>query len=441
MSVKVIGAGLAGTEAAWQLLTRGIPVELWEMRPGVKSPAHHTGDFAELVCSNSLKADGLTSAAGLLKEEARRLGSLIMACADAARIPAGQALAVDRNEFSAMVTKKLEEHPLIRVRREEAGAIPESGITVLATGPLTSPRMTEALRESREVGELFFYDAAAPLLYIDSIDQSKGFWASRYDKGGGDYFNCPMTKEEYDGFYEALIDARLTLPEDFEEDRYFEACVPVEVLAKRGPKTLLFGPMKPVGLEDPRDGRRPYAVVQLRRDDKAMALVNMVGFQTRLARPEQERVFRAIPALAKAKFARYGMIHRNTYINSPAALLPDGRLRRAEHVFVAGQMTGVEGYIESTVSGLAAGINAALAYKGTRAKVFPRVSAIGSLLSYIIEADPENFQPMNINFALFPPLDDKIKDKKEKNREIARRALLAIDAFKIELDKEFNAAG
>lgn len=427
--VIVIGGGLAGSEAAWQLANMGVPVALYEMRPGANTPAHHTEDLAELVCSNSLRANSITSAVGLLKEEMRRLDSLIIACADANRVPAGEALAVDRRGFSRMVTERLLSHPLIEARREEVRGLPGETITVLATGPLTSPDMTRELQKLSGARDLYFYDAAAPLIITESIDQTKGFWASRYDKGEKDYFNCPMTKEEYGRFYEALISARATPARDFEEERFFEGCMPVEVLAKRGPRTLLFGPMKPVGLTNPADGRRPYAVVQLRQDDVACSLMNVVGFQTRLARPEQERVFSMIPALSGAEYARYGMVHRNTYINSPLMLETDGRLKEMGHVFPAGQMTGVEGYVESAASGLAMGVNAGLAYLGRRTRVFPPETAVGALLNYIVTAEPKHFQPMNVNFGLLPPLSGAPKDKKRRQELYADRALGALDGF------------
>lgn len=425
----MIGGGLAGSEAAWQLAARGVPVTLYEMRPHTPTPAHHTEDFAELVCSNSLRANSVTSAVGLLKEEMRRLNSLIISCADANRIPAGEALAVDRRGFSGMVSDSILAHPLIDTRREEARGLPESGIAVLATGPLTSPAMSRALQNLGGARDLYFYDAAAPLVLAESVDQTRGFWASRYDKGEKDYFNCPLTKEEYDRFHEALVTAGVTPARDFEEERFFEGCMPIEILAGRGEKTLLFGPMKPVGLTDPRDGRRPYAVVQLRQDDAACRLMNIVGFQTRLTRPEQERVFALIPALAKAEYVRFGMVHRNTFINSPSMLEADGRLKERGRVFVAGQMTGVEGYVESAASGLAAGINAGLAWKGLPPRVFPEETALGSLLNYIVKADPGHFQPMNVNFGLMPPLPGKQKDKKARNQLYADRALGALDAF------------
>jgi len=328
-----------------------------------------------------------------------------------------------------MVQDHIEGQRLIEIRREEVTELPVGGLTVLATGPLTSLAMAEALRQATGAADLYFYDAAAPLILADSIDQSKGFWASRYDKGGKDYFNCPMTKEEYLAFHEAVLGARLTPVRDFEDERFFEGCMPIEVMAARGTETLIFGPMKPVGLTDPVTERRPYAVVQLRKDDAAGSLMNMVGFQTRMARPEQERILRMIPALSEAVFARYGMMHRNMYLNSPTVLNPDGRLIASEHLFAAGQMTGVEGYVESAASGLAIGINAGLTYKGLEPIALPVHTAIGSLLRYINKADTKSFQPMNINFGLIEPIDKPPRDKKEKNRLIAERALLALDGY------------
>lgn len=427
--VKIIGAGLAGSEAAWQLVKRGIPVEIYEMRPQNQTPAHKTSNFAELVCSNSLRAAGLENAVGLLKEEMRRLGSLIMECADQWRIPAGGALAVDREAFSEAVTQRLCNHPLVTVHYGEVTALPEEGITVLATGPLTSSAMTEALMKLTQADQLYFYDAAAPIIAMDSLDTEEGFWASRYDKGEKDYFNCPMDKEQYEAFYEALIHAKVTPAREFEKEKFFEGCMPVEVLASRGPKTLLFGPLKPVGLLDPKKNTRPYAVVQLRQDDGACTLMNMVGFQTRLTRPEQLRVFRMIPALAHAEFVRYGMVHRNTFINSPQLLLQTGQLKSAPHLFLAGQVSGVEGYVESAASGLVAGINSGLMFKGKEPVVFPQETAIGALLHYIVAADPKHFQPMNITFGLLPTLNPIPRDKKLKNQQLVQRALDSIDQF------------
>ncbi|MDR1193050.1 MAG: methylenetetrahydrofolate--tRNA-(uracil(54)-C(5))-methyltransferase (FADH(2)-oxidizing) TrmFO [Peptococcaceae bacterium] len=431
--VAVIGAGLAGSEAAWQLARRGAPVTLYEMRPLVPSPAHRTDDFAELVCSNSLRADNLENAVGLLKEEMRRLDSLIIACADACRVPAGGALAVDRQGFARLVTERLLACPLVEVVRREITALPATGVTVLATGPLTSPALTAALADQAGLGAgdtLYFYDAAAPLVTADSLTEAKGFWASRYDKGEADYFNCPMTKEEYDLFYQALTAAPVTPARAFEREKFFEGCMPVEALAARGYKTLLFGPLKPVGLSDPQTGRRPYAVVQLRQDDRARTLLNMVGFQTRLTRPAQNQVFRLIPALAEAEFARYGMVHRNTFLNAPRLLRRDGRLAAWPNVFPAGQMTGVEGYVESAASGLIAGINAYRAWQGRESLIFPPTTALGGLSHYLIAANPASFQPMNINFGLLPALAAPPREKKSKNALLAARALAALADFR-----------
>ncbi|MEA4892830.1 MAG: methylenetetrahydrofolate--tRNA-(uracil(54)-C(5))-methyltransferase (FADH(2)-oxidizing) TrmFO [Peptococcaceae bacterium] len=425
-NVTVIGAGLAGSEAAWQLARRGLAVTLYEMRPKNNTPAHKTDCFAELVCSNSLRANSLENAVGLLKEEMRRLDSLVIRCADACRVPAGGALAVDREGFPRMITQELCRHPLIRVLREEVSSLPASGITVLATGPLSSPAMAGALAKLGEKKELYFYDAAAPVVTLESLNTEKGYWASRYGKGEKDYFNCPMNKEEYQAFYEALVSAEVHPSKDFEKEKFFEGCMPVEVLAARGPKTLLFGPLKPVGLEEPATGKRPYAVVQLRQDDAACTLLNIVGFQTRLTRPEQRRVFRMIPGLQNAEFARYGMVHRNTFMNSPRLLLPTGQLKEMPHILPAGQMTGVEGYVESAASGLAMGINAALLARGKEPLVFPPATALGSLLHYIVFTEADNFQPMNVSFGLLPPLPEAIRDKKEKNRRLAERALGAL---------------
>lgn len=421
--VAVIGAGLAGSEASWQLARRGVPVTLYEMRPKETTPAHKTEDFAELVCSNSLRGASLENAVGLLKEEMRRLDSLIIRCADACRVPAGGALAVDREGFSRMVTRELSSHPLIQVVREEIKTLPTEGVTVLATGPLSSPAISAELAKLGDGQELYFYDAAAPVVTLESLDTAKGYWASRYDKGDKDYFNCPMDKEEYLAFYEALTSAEVHPAKDFEKEKFFEGCMPVEVLAGRGPKTLLFGPLKPVGLDDPVTGRRPYAVVQLRQDDGARTLLNMVGFQTRLTRPEQRRVFRMIPALENAEFARYGMVHRNTFLNSPKLSLPTGQLKALPNVLTAGQMTGVEGYVESAASGLAMGINACRMFRQLEPLVFPPETAIGALLRYIVTAEPRHFQPMNISFGLLPALPDAPRDKKEKNRLLTERAL------------------
>ncbi len=422
-SVTVLGAGLAGSEAAWQLAQKGIKVRLYEMRPGKMTPAHKTADFAELVCSNSLRADRLENAVGLLKEELRRLDSLIMKCADNNRVPAGGALAVDRTDFAREVTAAITAHPLIEVIRQEVQAVPVEGITVLATGPLTSPSLAESLRYVTGEEFLYFYDAAAPIVDGETIDYEKVFWASRYDKGDDDYLNCPLNKEEYERFYEALISAEIHPLREFEKEIYFEGCMPIEVMAGRGPQTLLFGPLKPVGITDPRTNSRPYAVVQLRRDNAVGSLFNMVGFQTHLKWGEQQRVFRLIPGLEKAEFVRFGTMHRNTYINSPRLLRPTTQLQKDPRLLIAGQISGVEGYVESTASGLIAGLNAARLAQGESPLVPPRETAIGSLLNYITATDPDNFQPMNITYGLLPPWPERIRNKKEKNMRLAERAL------------------
>jgi methylenetetrahydrofolate--tRNA-(uracil-5-)-methyltransferase len=431
--VTVIGAGLAGSEAAWQIASRGVPVRLHEMRPERMTPAHHTDRFAELVCSNSLRASALTNAVGVLKEEMRRLGSLIMACADLHAVPAGGALAVDREGFSGEVTRRLREHPLVTVVREEVAAIPAEGIVVVATGPLTSPALSDHIRGLLGEEYLYFYDAASPIVEKDSIDMDKVFVASRYGKGEAAYLNCPMTEEEFDAFYEALVTAETVPLKEFEKEIYFEGCMPIEAMAKRGKQTVLFGPMKPVGLVDPRTGKQPFAVVQLRQDNAAASLYNMVGFQTNLKWGEQKRVFSLIPGLERAEFVRYGVMHRNTFINSPRLLRPTYQFRGRDTLFFAGQMTGVEGYVESAASGLVAGVNAALLAMGLTPLVWPEETAIGSLAKYVTSADPRNFQPMNANFGLMPPPDRRIRGKKEKNEAIARRALERIDRFAAEL--------
>lgn len=428
--IVIVGAGLAGSEAAWQAAQRGVRVKLYEMRPQKSTPAHKTGDFAELVCSNSLRAASLENAAGLLKEEMRRLGSLIVRCAEMTKVPAGGALAVDRHLFSKKVTQCLCEHPLVEVCREEIKEIPEDGIVVIATGPLTSQALAESI--GRFTGEqyLYFYDAVAPIVAADSINMDKVFLSSRYEKGEAAYLNCPFSKEEYEVFWQALVTAGRVPPRDFEKEVHFEGCMPVEVLAARGKETLLYGPMKPVGLVDPRTGKRPYAVVQLRQENAQGTMYNMVGFQTSLKWDEQRRVFRLIPGLEEAEFVRYGVMHRNTYINSPLLLKPTFQCRRRPSLFFAGQITGVEGYIESAASGLVAGINAARVAVGKEAVVFPPQTAHGALAHYITTADPRYFQPMNINFGLFPPLEEKLKDKRKRHEKMAERALCLIDTLK-----------
>ncbi|MRG27111.1 MULTISPECIES: FADH(2)-oxidizing methylenetetrahydrofolate--tRNA-(uracil(54)-C(5))-methyltransferase TrmFO [Laceyella] len=426
--VTVVGAGLAGSEAAWQLAERGVRVKLYEMRPVKMTPAHRGGQFAELVCSNSLRAATLTNAVGILKEEMRRLDSLIMRAADKHAVPAGGALAVDREGFSQEITDTLHNHPLVEVVNEELETIPD-GPVVIATGPLTSASLSARLKELTGEEYLYFYDAAAPIVEKESIDMEKVFVASRYDKGEAAYLNCPMTEEEFDRFYEALISAETAPLKEFEKEIYFEGCMPIEVLAKRGKKTLLFGTMKPVGLIDPRTGKRPYAVVQLRQDNSAGTLFNIVGFQTHLKWGPQKEVIQLIPGLENAEIVRYGVMHRNTFINSPKLLKPTYQFRDREDLFFAGQMTGVEGYVESAAAGLIAGINAARLVQGRELAVPPKTTAIGSLAHYITTADPKHFQPMNANFGLFEELPVRIRGKKERAEKYAERALEEIAAF------------
>ena len=430
--VTVIGAGLAGSEAAWQIASRGVPVVLYEMRPVVKTPAHHTDKFAELVCSNSLRANGLTNAVGVLKEEMRLLNSLVLGAADRNAVPAGGALAVDRDGFSGEITRTLREHPLIEVVNEEIRELPQEGIVVIATGPLTSPALSEQIKRLTGEDYFYFYDAAAPIVEKDSIDMGKVYLASRYDKGEAAYLNCPMTEEEFDAFYEALISAEVAQLKEFEKEVYFEGCMPIEVMMRRGKQTALFGPMKPVGLVNPHTGTLPYAVVQLRQDNAAGTLYNLVGFQTHLKWGEQKRVFSMIPGLENAEFVRYGVMHRNTFINSPKLLDPTYQLKARPTLFFAGQMTGVEGYVESAASGLIAGINAARAASGAEGIVFPADTRLGSMARYITTADFEHFQPMNANFGLFPKLDTRYRKKAEKNEALAQRALQSLRNFMTE---------
>lgn len=427
--VTVIGAGLAGSEAAWQLASRGVPVKLYEMRPVVKTPAHHTDQFAELVCSNSLRANGLTNAVGVLKEEMRMLNSLVLGAADRNAVPAGGALAVDRDGFSGEITRTLHDHPLVEVVNEEITELPGEGIVVIATGPLTSPALSEQIRKLTSEDYFYFYDAAAPIVEKDSIDMDKVYLASRYDKGEAAYLNCPMTEEEFDAFYEALITAEVAQLKEFEKEVYFEGCMPIEIMMRRGKQTALFGPMKPVGLINPHTGKLPHAVVQLRQDNAAGTLYNLVGFQTHLKWGEQKRVFSMIPGLENAEFVRYGVMHRNTFINSPKLLLPTYQLKERPSLFFAGQMTGVEGYVESAASGLIAGINAANAFGEQEGIVFPEDTTLGSMARYITTADFEHFQPMNANFGLFPKLDTRYRKKAEKNEALAHRALDSLRSF------------
>ncbi|WP_226640237.1 FADH(2)-oxidizing methylenetetrahydrofolate--tRNA-(uracil(54)-C(5))-methyltransferase TrmFO [Bacillus tropicus] len=426
--VNVIGAGLAGSEAAYQIAKRGVQVKLYEMRPVRQTPAHHTDKFAELVCSNSLRANTLTNAVGVIKEEMRLMDSVIIRSADECSVPAGGALAVDRHEFAAKVTEYVKNHPNVTVMNEEITEIPE-GPTVIATGPLTSPDLSAQLKELTGEDYFYFYDAAAPIVEKDSIDMNKVYLKSRYDKGEAAYLNCPMTEEEFDRFYEALIAAETVPLKEFEKEIFFEGCMPVEVMASRGRQTLVFGPMKPVGLEDPKTGKTPYAVVQLRQDDAAGTLYNIVGFQTHLKWGPQKEVLQLIPGLENAEIVRYGVMHRNTFINSPNLLRPTYQYKQRDDLFFAGQMTGVEGYVESAASGLLAGINAARLVKGEEPIVLPPVTAMGSMANYITATNAKNFQPMNANFGLFAPLEKKIKKKAERNEAYAARALETIRNF------------
>ena len=424
--VIVVGGGLAGSEAAWQLAQHGIAVRLYEMRPGRQTEAHRTDRFAELVCSNSLRSDSLTAAVGLLKEEMRRLGSLVMAAADAARVPAGLALAVDRELFSHTITEAITSHPLIEVRREEVQILP-AGVSIIASGPLTSPTLSEQLRALCGSEYLYFYDAISPVITTESIDTSIAFKASRYDHGD-DYLNCLLTREEYYRLVDEILAAEKVPEKEFERCTYFEGCLPVEEMARRGKDTLAFGPMKPVGLVDPRSDERPYAVVQLRQDDRAGTLWGMVGFQTKMTYPEQRRVFRLIPGLAKAEFVRLGSLHRNTFIDSPRLLQPTLQFRGRDDLFFAGQMIGVEGYVESAAAGLLAGINAARLVQDTPLLIAPPTTALGSLLAYVTHAERREFQPMNANYGLFPLLSRRLRGR-EKKAVLAERALRDLAAW------------
>ena len=426
MAVKVIGAGLAGSEAAWQLAQRGLQVQLYEMKPEKKSPAHHTDTFAELVCSNSLRGDRLENAVGLLKEELRRMGSLIMACAEATRVEAGGCLAVDRQGFSDLVTEKIRNHPNITVIPGEVTQVPE-GPVIIATGPLTSDALSDAIGKYFGQDYLHFFDAAAPLVTAESVDMEKAWWQSRYDRGTPDYVNCAMNKEEYEAFLQELIHAEEAPVHGFEDKNVFEGCMPVEVMARRGPDTLRFGPLKPVGLVDPTTGREPYAVVQLRQDNAARSVYNLVGFQTHLKFGEQKRVFSMIPALRNAEFVRYGVMHQNTFLQSPKLLDPYYADRRNPLVAFAGQMTGVEGYVESAASGFLAAVAMAAKVQGRPLPQFPKETAIGALGLYISDERIENFQPMNINFSIISPLEVRIRKKAEKNLALANRSLAIID--------------
>ena len=433
MNVTVIGAGLAGSEAAWQLAQRGIDVTLREMKPEKKTPAHETEYFAELCCSNSLRSDQLENAVGLLKEELRRLGSLILQCADATRVEAGGALAVDRHGFARMVTEQIRSHPHITVVPGEVTEIPE-GEVVIASGPLTSDALAERLQDLLGADTaLHFYDAAAPLVTAESVDMDKAWFGSRYDRGTADYVNCPMTEEEYDAFWKELTTAQEAPVHGFEDKMVFEGCMPVEVMARRGHDTLCYGPLKPRGLKDPRTGKEPYAVVQLRRDNADGTVYNLVGFQTHLKFPEQRRVFSMIPALHDAEFLRYGVMHRNTFLNSPRMLDRYYRLKSEPRISFAGQMTGVEGYVESAASGFLVGVETARRLTGKPPIDFPRETAIGALGLYVSNPSVTVFQPMNINFGIMPPLDHRVKGKRNKNAELSARSLAIIDQIKQEV--------
>ncbi|HUK23193.1 MAG TPA: methylenetetrahydrofolate--tRNA-(uracil(54)-C(5))-methyltransferase (FADH(2)-oxidizing) TrmFO [Terriglobales bacterium] len=433
MKVKIIGAGLAGSEAAWQCARRGLAVELCEMRPVRSTAAHQTADFAELVCSNSLKSESENTAPWLLKEEMRRAGSLLLEIARECAVPAGHALAVDRTAFAAKVTEAVSQEPLINIRREEATRIDEREITIIATGPLTSEALSAEIARLSGGGEsasrLYFYDSISPIVEGDSIDTSKVYLAARYDKGSADYVNCPLTKDEYDRFYDALRAAQSVEERDWENLNYFESCLPIEEIARRGRDTLRFGPMKPVGLKDPRTGRMPYAVVQLRQENLRADSYNLVGFQNHLKFGEQARVLRLIPGLENARFLRYGQIHRNTYINAPALLRPTLQMQQYPHVLFAGQICGVEGYVESIATGLLAGIGVAALAAGVEPLPPPRSTALGSLLHYITQADPRNFQPANITFDLLPRLENAVRDRNARHQLQCQRALADLQAW------------
>ena len=427
--VTIVGAGLAGSECAWQLVKRGIPVRLYEMRPQRFTPAHHTADFAELVCSNSLRSDELSNAVGLLKEEMRRLDSLIMRSADKNRVAAGGALAVDREGFARDITETLTAHSLVEVVREEVTEIPSSGTVVMACGPVCSDAISDRIMELCPDADLHFYDAVAPIVTLESVDMESAYLASRYDKGTADYVNCPMTREEYETFVSALVSAEEAEVHGFDDAGVFEGCMPVEVMARRGPDTLRYGPLKPVGLRNPRTGKEDWAVVQLRQDNRDGTLYNMVGFQTHLKWGEQKRVFSMIPALRNAEFVRYGVMHRNTYLSSPGRLDRYYRLISDPRIRFAGQITGVEGYVESAASGLLVGVETAAEIHGQSAVDFPQETAIGSLALYISQGSIGDFQPMNINFGIIKSLDYRVKGKRNKNAEISRRSLETLEGL------------
>ncbi len=428
--ITIIGAGLAGCEAAWQIAGKGIPVDLFEMRPQRMTPAHQSDRLSELVCSNSLRGTGMHNAVGLLKEELRRCNSLFITTADRHAVPAGGALAVDREGFADQITRMIDEHPLITLHRQEITEIPMDRLVIIASGPLTSDALAEKIGTLTGQKHLYFYDAIAPIVEADSIDMEQVYAASRYDRGGADYLNCPFDKEQYLAFVEALCKGDKVVPHDFEKVVHFEGCMPVEVLAERGAMTLAFGPMKPVGLRDPRTGRDPFAVIQLRQDDKHANLYNLVGFQTKLTYPEQERIFRSIPGLEKVKFARLGSMHRNTFINAPACLTETLQLKQSPNIFFAGQITGVEGYVESAASGFLAGLSAAACYQDRSFRPPPLTTALGALLNYPLTASSENFQPMNITYGLFPALEQRVRKRRDRRQAMADRALADLDLWR-----------
>jgi methylenetetrahydrofolate--tRNA-(uracil-5-)-methyltransferase len=434
--VRIVGGGLAGCEAAWQLARRGVAVDLHEMRPVRTTPVHRSGDLAELVCSNSLRGNALDQAAGLLKEEMRRVGSLVARVAEEVKVPAGSALAVDRGLFARRITEAVESRPEIRIHREEVPRIPDDPVTILATGPLTSDPLAEDVAAFVGRAHLFFFDAVSPVVEADTIDRDTVFGASRYGKGGDDYLNCPLSEAEYRRFHEALVSAECTGGHDFEKGLFFEGCLPVEVIASRGSDTLRFGPMKPVGLTDPRTGERPHAVVQLRQDNLAASHYSIVGFQTHLKWGEQKRVFQMIPGLEDAAFVRYGMIHRNTYVNAPLVLEPTFETRRRAGLFFAGQMSGVEGYVESAASGIVAGIGAFFRAHGREPTAFPEETALGALGRYIARSEPAGYQPTNIAFGLLPDLERRVRDKKRRRLAMAHRALESLERFRSRLGAE-----
>ena len=428
-TVNVMGGGLAGSEAAWQLAEAGIPVKLWEMRPGVRTPVHRTDYLAELVCSNSLKSSLADTAQGLLKSEMTQMGSLILQCARASQVPAGSALAVDRDQFGALVTSRLKAHPRVEIIRREVQFIPPDEMSIIATGPLTSDPLLQEIASLGGAENLFFYDAIAPSVTFSSLNQDRIFKASRYGKGSDDYYNCPLNQEEYDRFWQEIVDADIAEGHSIDQKMFFSGCMPVELIARRGIDTLRFGPMRPVGLNDPRSDKRAWAVVQLRQENQAATVYGLVGFQTRLKWPEQDRILRMIPGLEAAEFVRYGVMHRNTYINSPRLLAPTLQTKKNPRLFFAGQITGVEGYMESAATGIVAGMNAARYAQGKEPLVFSNLTMIGALLDFISHSNPEQFQPMNANFGILPPLDKKIRDKKLRYENYVQRSQQEMSNF------------